>query len=180
MADAGDDITQRMMEAEQIANQQIASSDFQHTIGNQALAADLSGIEVRNNLMKRARQREELIESLGGDQTLEYSNAHTAKVGTGADVLRQAAQNRQELRKKLNERFSKNRNEHKDDDVRIRVSRRNKASRDRRQAFNAGHSPGGAESSGTSTESHAPRSRQEHNSAPRFREPPSRGYNPYA
>ena len=160
-------ITRRMMQAEEEANADIAAKSYQHTAAYQQISDDtqsigstqpLSGDAIRSALLRRARAKELGLDALGyNSSNLSQGLYRTNSFEEGDDHARKTA---------LGVAGAKKRREH---DRHKRSSHRT-----RRQQFNATGS----------VEEHTPESpspRQEFNSRrSSFNEPPGRSYNPYA
>lgn len=176
------DITQRLMDSAEEANDDIADKSFHHTIQsesdhaldtltNSTLETQYSqGSDVHDMLMERAREKAHLESTLGqGNQFFDYKNSSVGGIGGDREIRRELSLRSREERRAREQRFGHRKQ---------RPSERDKdTNTNDRQRYNAtGATDGDSRATGTRQEfnSQAPESRTT------FREPPARGYNPYA
>lgn len=172
-----------MMESAEEANDDIAAKSFHHTFQTDTSNTTLNpttslpvatqpqdGKEVRDMLMARAQEKAHLESSLGqGSQFFDYKTSSVGGIGNNREIRRELSLKSREERQARERRFG----HHKK-----RPSERTSTSRTHdRQRYN---STGSHDENSTQTGT-----RQEFNSQtpePRttFREPPARGYNPFA
>lgn len=179
----GGNITQRLMNSAEDANDDIAAKSFHHTVQSSAddalekIASDSSsstklqkGSEVHDMLMARAEAKAHLASTLGeSSQFFDYKASSVGGIGGNKEIRRELSHRSREERRVREERFGHHKRQ---------PGERSKSSRTSdRQSYNAtGSSDAKPIDTGTRQEfnSQAPESRTT------FREPPTRGYNPFA
>lgn len=177
----GGNITQRLINSAEDANDDIAAKSFHHTVQSGAddaldkVASSSSaklqkGTDIHDMLMARAEAKAHLESSLGqGSQFFDYKASSVGRIGGNKEIRRELSHKSREERRVREERFGHHKR---------RPGDRSKSSHTNdRQSYNAtGSSDSKPADTGTRQEfnSQAPESRTT------FREPPSRGYNPFA
>ncbi len=177
------DIVRRLIDSAEDANDDLREKSFHRTISNEPAAQDAAnqierltnadstnslknGKALYASLTERAQQKAHLDQTLGSDSTVR--NYHTSLIGsTGkdAELRRQLTMQQREDRKIREDRFRNT----QENDERFSRSRSSRKHENKRQRFNADRS---------SLNDTTPAS----DTSPRivFREPPSRGYDPYS
>ncbi len=195
MTDDDTNITKIRMEAEAAANLSIGGRDAEHTIGTTSDARQKSaeslvdrgvrgeiptGDEIRADLLRRAEEKRALAANLGdGLGFLDYKRSEVGGIGGNKEIRRELTLTSRKERAKREQRFGR---AHKEREAGSR--RRKPSANDKRQAFNA--------NSDKVSEGIIGANRQEFNvdngdSVTSFgghtigyREPTSRGYDPYS
>lgn len=182
------DMVRRLMDSEEEANGDIRSKSFHGTLSSDSTTQDASsqideltgatqqmssGKAIFNNLTARAKHKEHVMSTLGADTTFrDYKSSMVGSTGKDSDLRRQLTIRQREERNAREERFRSTPGNATGSSQPL-SHRRNTG---RRQKFNAE----GSTAPNTST----PQDRQSFNADPgtpriAFREPPSRGYDPF-
>lgn len=179
------DMVRRLMDSEEAANGDLRSKSFHGTLSSDPATQDASsqidqltgatqqlssGKAIFDNLTARAKHKEHVMNTLGTDTTFrDYKASMVGSAGNDSDLRRQLTIRQREERKAREERFRSSPTRSDQDSSRRRAT-------NKRQKFNADGS--------TTPDSTTSRDRQGFNAEPgrpriTFREPPSRGYDPF-
>lgn len=189
------DIVRRLIDSTEEANDDLGGKSFHHTVSSDSPPLDASsqidqltsansqftqtnGKALFASLTARAQHKAHLDETLGSNSPARsYQDSLVGSAGKDSDLRRQLTMRQRQERKAREERFRDT----------TGGDRRGKSSRDhrrtnRRQRFNA---DGSVDTTNDSPSYGNLQNRQESNASnetPRivFREPPSRGYDPYS
>lgn len=175
-------IVQRMMDSEADANRDISDKSFHHTVDPLASNPSVTFIDqsalsggqsVHDELLRRAQQKASSEPTASNKPTFRhYRDSLVGAIGQDREVRREVTMRSREERLAREERFGRI------DDTTATTNNRSKRGRDR-QRFNATGDATADTSGSRGRQAFNTESGMQAQPKASFREPPSRGYNPF-